>query len=359
MRKKIILAGATQGTNFGDSLFALMFEKRIKKCGCIPLFNKLSAYSVEVLCLDQAKLSDKVGKNILVYFSGGFFGESHSESFKSSIVRFFNYYAIGLLKVLLKEDILVIGVGVGPLNNKLNRWATKVIMNHAKIITVRDSESLDYLLKYGVTKNIIVTSDSAQAVFSSRFNFNIQKRNRNESDNKKRILVHLSGNAKYQDIYIERIVAALLSVCSGFTSFEYVLIADAIIRSEIIEDIANMFPKDKIVIGEYNEPLELISILDSVDSIITPKLHVGILGSVLGKAVLSFPIHPEKTKRYYNQIGYSNHCYSLFDTSEKEMELIMQKYLFDNVVLSNDILDKAEENFRILEEFLNNYNKSN
>src|SRR5690606_6289437 len=96
-------------------------------------------------------------------------------------------------------------------------------------------------------------------------------------------------------------------------------------------------------------------IIASVDSIITPKLHVGIIGCTFGKPVLSFPIHPGKTERYFKQIGYSKHCKSLYNINKDEVKEMINKYIWSDIKLKHDIKVSALKNFEILNEFLEKY----
>lgn len=81
---KIILHGATNGSNFGDYLFADIFWRRLKevnsegeniffeflKYGISDFFKKNLEYKYEF------KKKDIFDADLLIYFSGGYFGES-------------------------------------------------------------------------------------------------------------------------------------------------------------------------------------------------------------------------------------------------------------------------------------------
>src|SRR5690554_1996222 len=160
--KKLLLCGATHGSNFGDSLFAYMFKSTIESeyKDVKILFTKVSNYSRDELGLKKATINDIISCDAMVYISGGYFGQSHNETFKQSIKRFITYYTYGLLASLRKVPIAVIGAGVGPLNRKFLKRVVIHIFNKSKVKLVRDDVSKYYIMKYGGKGDVLVTTDS-------------------------------------------------------------------------------------------------------------------------------------------------------------------------------------------------------
>jgi len=87
-----------------------------------------------------------------------------------------------------------------------------------------------------------------------------------------------------------------------------------------------------------------------VDLIITPKLHVGIVGAALGKSVLSFPYHIHKIKRYYRQIGEEDRCVLLKDITESVAYDKLIKYCSIPITVNDSFRDLAQKNLNALEE---------
>ncbi|NMR96623.1 polysaccharide pyruvyl transferase CsaB, partial [Vibrio parahaemolyticus] len=61
------------------------------------------------------------------------------------------YLALMKLALIYKKPILVYANGIGPINKSINRKLSKNILNKVNFISLRDSLSLDYLKKLGVT----------------------------------------------------------------------------------------------------------------------------------------------------------------------------------------------------------------
>ena len=95
----------------------------------------------------------------------------------------------------------------------------------------------------------------------------------------------------------------------------------------------------------------MLSILKRVDLIITQKLHVGILGCLLEKSVLSFTIDKEKTISFFKEIGYSERCIPLSQTDEDTVFEQLSKYYSEPILIPQRNKDLAKENLLVIKEF--------
>lgn len=359
--KKILLCGATHGSNFGDSLFAYMFQSYVHNYNedLDIFFTQASEYSRKNLKIKKASFKDLFSVEGLVFISGGYFGEAQYETFKGRIYHLVLYYVYGVFMAIRRKPIAIIGVGAGPLDSPFFRKLVMYIFKHAKVISLRDNESKDYMIKYGCKNNIIATSDSAQ-VIGNEFYTNDLKIPSVLSDesikDKKKILVHIT-EAPGHELFEEKIISTLKETISEDEDVVFILTNDTIYDVGLNELMNRTFPKGRAIVYQYSDPFEFLGLLNSVDAIVTPKLHVAILGATYSKPVLSFPIHPEKTERYFKQIGYGHHCKSLYDVTKDEAKTMINNYLWEDVKLNDEIMSKAEQNFKLLESFLDQYVK--
>ncbi len=347
--KKILICGATHGTNFGDFLFAKLFEETIKKENKdVKLyFTHASDFFENKLKLRVATWKELFKMDALIYMSGGFFGQSPNESLKESMIGFKIYYISGIITALRHKPIAIIGTGAGPLDRWFLRRAVVYILNRASVIAVRDIESYDYLVKYGVKKDMLVTSDTAQVIRKKTYEGNCN----NDNLNKIKVLVHFSGIGR--EAYKDKIVAALQETLFLDDKFEYILAADQVGFSNRIDEIVDLFPKDRTTVYKYDEPESLLKVISLSNVIITAKLHVGIMGCTFGKSVLSFPRHAEKIIRYYRDIGYPERCLPIEDLNKEKAKEMIIKYANKNIIIGEDVLVKANKNLEILKNFIN------
>lgn len=355
--KKIILCGATHGSNFGDLLFAYMFTKNIqeKDKDIEILFTRASEYTKNEMGINVATIRDLFTADAMIYISGGYFGQSHNETLKGSLYRFLVYYTYGLLMIFRKKPIAILGAGAGPLNRWFLRKTVTYIFNKSKLISLRDETSKYYMIKYGVVKEIIATSDSAQVIdndiygveFRSNIFSDIKLRNR------KKILVHVA--APEEELYIKKVVMAIKETLCLKNNNGFIVTSDSSINEKYLNNVYSFLPKDRTIIYKYKNPIDFLNVINSVDAVITTKLHVGILGCTYGKSVMSFPIHPGKTERYYKQIGYSEHCKSLYSITKNEAKEMISKYIEKRIELPIEVKNKAQYNFDLIEFFINKY----
>jgi polysaccharide pyruvyl transferase WcaK-like protein len=352
-KKNIVLCGATTGSNFGDMLFAIMFVEYLRKSftNLNVSFVSASKFAQEQVGLSVNRLAHLHRADAFVYISGGYFGETPKESFVRAVRRFFRYYALGLVMRLFRKPIAIIGVGSGTLNRWFLRWPVVTICNGAKAISVRESNSKEYLEKYGVKTGISVTSDSAQCITNKFFSdiYSNTLGSAQEKGGKKTVLVHFT-RMSFQYDYPKLIVSSLKRTMCLDEAYQFILSHDGDWIDDQLKKIRDEFPAGRAKVHTYTGPVDLLKLINEADVVITPKLHVGIIGCAFGKTLLSFPYHP-KVQRYYQQIGFSDHCVPLVGIQEDDMVNMIKKKCNDKIALSPDILAGAWKNFEILGDF--------
>jgi polysaccharide pyruvyl transferase WcaK-like protein len=358
---KIILHGATNGSNFGDYLFADIFWHKLLDCNKdgenlffeFPRFGLGSYFRDELKYTHKQTIYDVLNADVLVYFSGGYFGQ-RTTSLKESLRRFIRYLPVGILFVLRKKPILVLGVGGGPITNKLLRKAFCSVLTHSTAITVRDEETADYFRSYGVKTQIHVTSDTAQVITSNSLpplddatKIFLEEKFKGKGI----IFLHALDSRSGDKEFSEKIIPSLNKFLERHQEYGVIIGFDGVCSNSIDDlNIRTNLVCESIYCYNYQHPWHLCSLLNEVDMIITPKLHVGIVGSALSKSVISFPIHSEKTKRYYNQIGEAERCISLKDVTTTVVDNMLELYHNKMISLPANVIQAANKNLEVLEE---------
>ena len=123
----IILHGATNSSNFGDFLFAKMFYDRLEKINNgknkfyeFPKLGIGDFYRIYIPYDKKQKIKDLKNADLLVYFSGGYFGESNS-SLKETFIRYVRYFMIGKYFCKKKKKIAII--------NKIGKTPFLILLN--------------------------------------------------------------------------------------------------------------------------------------------------------------------------------------------------------------------------------------
>jgi len=145
--KKILISGATAGTNFGDFLFAKMFQEFIgSKIGLKNTYFYDSKYALSDFFKHHLGYDRKykLGEiNALVYMSGGYFC-GDDRTLRDYILRYLRYFHIGLKCIAKRIPIGIFAVEVGPTKNRIIRLVEKTILRKAAPLIVRNKESLEY-----------------------------------------------------------------------------------------------------------------------------------------------------------------------------------------------------------------------
>ena len=358
---KIILHGATNGSNFGDYLFADIFWNKLldyNRAGRNIFFEfpkyGIGDYFREGLGYTKKQtIGDVLNADMLIYFSGGYFGE-RTTALKESIRRFIRYLPIGMLFVLRNKTILIIGVGGGPVTNRFLRMAFCNILNHATVVTVRDEETANYFKNYGVKRELCVTSDTAQIITSDllpALDDSIKEIIKKNFLGKKIIFLHALPKDNIDKEISVKVIPALNNFLENHRNYGVIIGYDGVYTKSIEElNTRTQLTCETIYCYNYQEPWQLCSLLNEVDMIITSKLHVGIIGATFSKSVLAFPIHSEKTKRYYKQIDEPERCIALKDVSPAMVESKLESLHDKKIILSKEIIKAANRNLDVLGE---------
>ncbi|MDX8289015.1 polysaccharide pyruvyl transferase family protein [Metabacillus indicus] len=368
--KKVALHGSYYGDNFGDTLFVIHFLDWLKE-------NDLGSEKAEIFLpfaservRNLVEVSEKKGiksiieANSLVFFGGGYLGEPPSNITIWSYRLIIRHLSIAFLAYLLKKPYIFIGVGAGPLSNKIARRLTVFLCNKSQKTIVRDQESKNYLLEYGVKEEKLkVTADSILTMEPKDVDMNekvklLAKYNLSSQDSRL-IGVHLPVGEK--DINkLKLIINDLRKYCMGIPNYKLVIFNDFYkedynyLAESIIYDV---FDNDKVISIKYETPNELITLINELDIVITTKLHCGIVANCLGKHTISVSVH-SKTIRLYKQLGLSERNVALKDYETgilQDMLLTYQHDINNTSNIPNPIRELAYENRDELINFVNKY----
>ena len=356
VKKIVIIHGATNTSNFGDVLFASIFMQRLEENdNVIPFFLEMPQFGVgdfvrkELNYTRSLTKEQKYNADVLVYMSGGYFGDN-SKSMMGTFRRWIRYVSYGTYMRRKKKDILICGVGGGPLYSSFLRKRVVQIMNSARFIAMRDEQSRDYFLKAGVNIPIEATADTALSIKKSDLPILIEA---NEIEtifrNKKRLVIHLVMDKESDQLFFSKIVPAIKTFLREREDFGIIFITDSVCDYSNLLSY-NALKSERITYSyKYRSAWQLCTLLNTADAVITMKLHVGIVSATLGKSVISFPMHQYKTKRFYSQIGESDRCAQLTDIYTQKAYEMIKRYIDIKIDVPDYIRNEAEKNLLILD----------
>lgn len=352
-RKHIVsLHGSYYVNNYGDILLINIFYHWVK--------DQYPSFIVNLPFVDKNRIKEMpepsttgffnlLKSECLIFVGGGYFGEQPKRKGVWSIRNFIRHGIVGLAAIVFKIPIAIIGVEVGPLSKKWFRRVVLKIVKSAKVVIVRNEESVDFLSKYGIN-NVQLTADAVLTL------------NREMTDvangGNNYVVMHIPGYSNYK----KEIEALVRYVCEGILHSKMDI--DSIIfiedspgqYSNAYTDIFDIVSRFRIpyTVKQYIGTKEVIDTIKNSTAVFTTKLHVGITAAAYNRKVFSTYSHP-KTKRLHSQIGNSQNCVALSDLlnertgiKEKIFAFLKQK----SFSLPHSVLASANKNRDVLESFI-------
>lgn len=335
-------------SNFGDFLYAEEIFSRIternKGC-CVRLYKPSSFFKKYIVGYQDEDFSLKEA-DLAVYIPGGYFGEGHNARIRDNIFQFIRFMPFGLAASAYKKRMIVVGVGAGPLDSSLMKFSIKRIVNSSMFVSVRDAESASALEHLGCGSPVEAGDMILAMDFASKCEETEQIRRAQDYAGQKKILfVHFN----HSDFAAHLFAASVDEWRQNHPEYCIVVGADQVLANEgeLFDSFARRCPDCFHFI--YSNPYELLSLLRMADTVLTCKLHVGVVSSMFGKSVLCFAEHPEKTARFYRQISEEERFFDLYDADSDNVILSLEQFHGQSINVPRTVIEKAQEHWRIID----------
>ncbi len=307
----IVLHGAYHTDNYGDMLLMHLYRQWLEACGPEVEVRMPFVPAATRTRFDPGPrrgLTGLAGAQLFVYGGGGYFGEPPRNAARWSLRLALRHLSPGLLAAMGGADVLVCGVGVGPLRHPLPRRMLTRLLTRASLIAVRDEPSRTALVELGFDpKLVIVTADAAMTLQRPDLP--------PASVSQARAFLHDVAGHPTLAVHMSQASAALgiaddvVRFARARPSLRVIAVTDQAHAASQLSAQAELTARlpDQTLTYVYPGPWELSALLAEVDMVITTKLHVGIVSVALGTAVRSYPAHT-KTPRFYDQIDAPEAC---------------------------------------------------
>lgn len=340
--KKILVVGATYIDNFGDMLFAKMIADALDE-KCEFRYYLLSDFAQNFVGANRISNFDLNVADALVYMPGGFLGDRHDTSLITTWRWFRRYFPIGIKFARKKKPILFLGVGAGPCKYTIMKKIIKYVCKRSQKIIVRESDSQEFLNSIGIKST--VTSDLAQLITD----YELPEMNL-DFGSKKKFLIHVNQN----EVILEKIIPAIRKFYEKHKEeYSLVVASDQRCPNDYkIFDKLNTIAENDVYYYKYTDPMELCKVITKCDTVLTYKLHMGIVSCAYGKSVVAIPEHYKKVERYYKQIGYSERVLPFYLAESDSIYELIEKYHDKPITIPEKVLVAARKNYDELDAFL-------
>lgn len=354
---RVMLHGATNTWNFGDYLFAEMFYETAKGYGFDVEFYNHPRFGVSEFYRKHmhytpgysAWLGTVLHSDALVFIPGGYFIESSRPDLPHRIYHYLRYCFPALCFMARKKKILIAGPGMGPFKNALFSRTAKKIIGYAECVLVRNQESFDACRKYGINRKITVTADTVLALDTYLRTHGRKIPEITIPEGEKTLVIHLEAVETTRKAFREKIKPAIECFLNENPEYRLHIVADEETSQETYSSYKQEYAYYNPVVEEYDDPWKLCAVLKNAGMIITTKLHVGIVGCNFGRTVLSFPSVPNKTLRFYHQIGEPGRCLPLMEATVEKAYEMMNVYKDRPAAVLQELRDLALLNLTQLE----------
>jgi len=364
---KIVLAGFYGCGNLGDEaiLEALIagIRKNLPLSDIMVLSGSPSdtslCYNVSAINRTDLKSIFKQIKSCDVFMLGG--GGILQDATSSRSL----YYYLFLIWIAkrLKKKVMLIGQGIGPIRNPINRFMVKKVVKNIQLLTVRDAASLEEARRLSLKcGKITLTSDLA---FSLNAPDDQAASRLLEIEGIKRCKEHLVGVAlrkkpgNQNEEWLDKMAAALDEI-SGKDCQVVFLVFHCPDDMGIAKSIMGRMKSPAHIVFRNCKPSEMLGIISKLDLLIGMRLHSLIFAAIASTPMVGLSYDPKVTSlmghikapcldissmKYDVFVKTCEHALSGLDTNRASLKLIadqLKKVSELNYVLLKQAVEKEK-----------------
>lgn len=300
---KILISGYYGFNNIGDEaiLKGLLdgIRKKLSPVDILVLskFPDFTAKKHDVRAINRINifklLREMRSMDLLVSGGGSLFQDVTS---KRSIAYYIGI--IWLAKKIFGKKVMIYSQGIGPVQKRYNRFLLGRMLSCVDVINVRDEKSKLELIRLGVSKEILVTTDTV---------FNIErpgpKRGKNilEKMDKARDKPYIGISVRYWQENNERIKTETAKLCEMIVrhcGYRPVLIPfhfheDLKLMKEIHASLDENLKKEVLIMEDYLYVEDYLSLIGHMDIMVAMRLHGLIFAVLMGVYPIGISYDPK------------------------------------------------------------------
>lgn len=313
MKRNIMLMGNFGAENLGDNAFLLIAVNKIKKN---QNYNKIVVASNRYCSfLDTDKIM-YIKKSILSMFfyslsckdivlCGG--THFHDDMQGNKYLKYFLYFFFFLLLRLTMKRVILMGIGIGPLNNLFTKTIIKMILKFSNFVSIRDSKSLEYCGDRIIRKNKAIKTFDLAVLLDN-------KENEDNYSEETTIKIGFSvfpywklfkKDQNYDRKFIDELVQQITSV-NSMRNIEIVLfLVNGMLDVKNTQYFFSMLREHKVEVKfiEYTEnPKTMLAKMNRCHFFVGSKLHFSVFSYILNKPQILLSYH-EKCTAFAKEVG--------------------------------------------------------
>jgi polysaccharide pyruvyl transferase WcaK-like protein len=322
IKGKVLIAGRVNHDNYGDTLMVAIVASYCTEQGYEVfvlgsgdfLVRQLKEIGIDVTNIDREYLH-QYDFDRCIFTGGGYLAHNFFNGRKWCGKWLKDAYFTDAYHYLKDKGIpyCVLSVEVGPVQSKDMRQVVRQIFDDAKIVYVRNEQSLFF------TQNNITKSDhvmhSQDMVLTELSNLVTSMSGKgllnlySSDTGRVSIGVHVTDKFDGSNFLKRKFVDELISVINSDPQVTKVVLFSDNEETTTLDDAFNYLAKNisntkNVSIHRFHSLKEVLEVINQCSHVLTTKLHVGVSAISLGKHVLCLSDTP-KSRRFYESIGFS------------------------------------------------------
>ncbi len=327
LRKNVLISGYYGDKNFGDEaiLYVLVQKLRdITKNICV--LSSDPKYTKNIYLVDSVYkynlfqiLKQTIKSQVLISGGGSLLQDV------TSLKSLFYYLFIIFIALFFKKDVIIFAQGIGPINSKLGKYLTKILLKKVKLVTVRDMKSYELLKSWSIDSiNIndpIFGLSLPQNTPMNKVGIQLRKWKTLTPKFLNELAYYVNKNFSYKEIYIYSLQDSYdMPVCQEFAQI-----------------LLNLNPKIKLKVKYNLNVPDIISSFRNLDYMISMRFHGCLLALKYGirTCALSYDQKVEKLANELNipYIDLNNESVSNYNFEDAFNKLVCvdKRQLFNKV----------------------------
>lgn len=205
------------------------------------------------------------------------------------------YLAVILIGILCNKKVMIYSQGIGPINNPINKYLTKRILDKVDYMTLRDKRSKKVLEDMNIeNQSIIVAADPVIGIKKRDLDLGENILVKTNSENIKNPLIGFALRGRNKDENLIKVISKVADEIIEETGGSVVFIPfhhgeDVNMLNEIEEKMDN---KAIFLRGKY-ELDEMLSIVGNLDLLVGIRLHSLIFSAIMNVPMVAISYDPK------------------------------------------------------------------
>jgi len=365
----LLLVGQADHDNFGDSLIFSLYVKMLNSLGQYNIFllkpsnifvKRLNDDGINnISVVDSYDEIDILNISNIILVPGGFLGCPDITDILWQFKWNKNSYIKNILENINNYDkkTMIHGVEFGPFLRPFVLPHVRKFLTNNNIANIysRNNSGREYITSF-IDRKVEVLPDFVMSI-KSFDKYNV-------CDKKYELGLHATGKLFAKNHIAKKFLNLIEKYILNKGIKNVLIFSDQKVSGDVLTNINIFIERLKssninIDFKNYDGHQKTINCISSCSTIVTSKLHVGVVGLSYGTKIISISSHP-KLSRFYTDIGLNIFSINYFlSSSRQKLKLIDKVYNMNEDMYFNEIKYKSDDVYQVYKKTFLDFLNSN